>query len=110
MSTSHSNGKIVLVTGAGTGFGRLTVERLAAAGYHVIATLREVTARNAATAESLREWARTQGHSIKNIKMDVSSDASVEGAIKDILARRRRRGGGGGGAGRGGGGGGGAGS
>ena len=38
---------VVLITGASTGFGRVTAERLARRGFQVFATMRDVAGRNA---------------------------------------------------------------
>lgn len=70
----------ILVTGSATGFGRLTVELLSAAGHRVFATMRAVSDRNAAAAEALR---RLPGVSVA--ELDVSSDESVTGAVQLVL-------------------------
>lgn len=78
-----SNGKVVLITGAGTGFGRLSAETLANHGYTVFAGIREVDGRNAATAAELKAHASGRIHPVE---LDVTSDASVSAAIAEILS------------------------
>jgi len=73
--------KTILITGASTGFGHDTAETLTRAGHTVFASMREPQAKNREHAETLRE----QG--IKVVELDVSSDASVERAVKEVLAR-----------------------
>ena len=76
--------KTILITGASTGFGHDTAETLTRAGHTVFASMREPQAKNREHAETLRE----QG--IKVVELDVSSDASVERAVKEVLARASR--------------------
>jgi NAD(P)-dependent dehydrogenase (short-subunit alcohol dehydrogenase family) len=76
--------KTILITGTSTGFGRDTAETLARAGHRVFASMREPQAKNRAHAQELRK------QSIEVVELDVSSDASVERAVKDVLARSGR--------------------
>jgi len=76
--------KTILITGASTGFGRDTAETLARAGHSVFASMRDIKAKNHAHAEALRK----QG--IKVVELDVSDDASVEGAVRGVLASAGR--------------------
>ena len=72
--------KTVLITGASSGFGRTTVETLARAGHKVFASMRDPEAKNRSHAQELQQ----QG--IVVVELDISSDASVENAVKDVLA------------------------
>ena len=76
--------KTILITGASTGFGRDTAETLARAGHSVFASMRDPQAKNREHAEPLRE----QG--IEVVELDVSNDASVDRAVKEVLARAER--------------------
>ena len=71
--------KTIVITGASTGFGRLTAETLAHAGHRVLATMRDAKGRNRAHADALR------AQSIEVFELDVSDDASVERAVREIL-------------------------
>jgi NAD(P)-dependent dehydrogenase (short-subunit alcohol dehydrogenase family) len=73
--------KIILITGASSGFGRDTAETLAAAGHKVFAGIRDVAGRNLAVADALR----TKG--IEPVALDVTSDPSVNAAIAAVLAK-----------------------
>jgi NADP-dependent 3-hydroxy acid dehydrogenase YdfG len=75
--------KTILITGASTGFGRDTAETLARAGHTVFASMRDTRGKNRKHADELHK----QG--IKVIELDVSSDASVEKAIAEVLANAR---------------------
>jgi NAD(P)-dependent dehydrogenase (short-subunit alcohol dehydrogenase family) len=68
-----------VVTGAGSGFGRLTAQTLARAGWRVYATLRDPAGRNAPAAGELR------AAGIAVVELDVTSDASVDAAAGVIL-------------------------
>ena len=74
----------ILITGASTGFGRDTAETLARAGHTVFASMRDPKGKNKNHAEALRKLG------IEVIELDVSSAASVDNAVKELLKRARR--------------------
>src|SRR5258708_10576036 len=76
--------KIILITGASTGFGRDTAETLARAGHIVFASMRDPHGKNRKHAEELRK----QG--IEVVELDVSSDASVDRGVQEVLKRAKR--------------------
>jgi NADP-dependent 3-hydroxy acid dehydrogenase YdfG len=71
--------KIILITGASSGFGRTTAETLAGAGHKVFASMRDPDTKNRDHAQGLRQ------QSIAVVELDISSDASVEHAVKEVL-------------------------
>ena len=73
------SGRVVLVTGASTGIGRLCAERLAASGWRVFGA-----ARSAGVIES------APGSNLDWLPMDVTDDVSVQTAIDTILAQTGR--------------------
>ncbi|MCG8466587.1 MAG: SDR family oxidoreductase [Gemmatimonadetes bacterium] len=76
--------KRILITGCSSGFGLDATKTLARKGHHVYATMRAVDGRNARTAEELSALAESEGVSITVHDMDVTSDASVEGAVSQM--------------------------
>jgi NAD(P)-dependent dehydrogenase (short-subunit alcohol dehydrogenase family) len=76
--------KTILITGASTGFGHDTAETLSRAGHTVFASMRDPQAKNREHAKTLRK----QG--IDVVELDVSSDDSVDRAVKEVLARAPR--------------------
>jgi NADP-dependent 3-hydroxy acid dehydrogenase YdfG len=76
--------KIILITGASTGFGRNTAETLARAGHRVFATMRDIAGRNRGHADALR------GQKISVVELDVTDDGSVDRAIASVLKEAGR--------------------
>src|SRR5215216_5821415 len=68
--------KIALVTGASSGIGQATAERLAKAGYKVYGTS--------------RRGARAGKQSFEILSLDVTSDESVEAAVSEVMRRDGR--------------------
>ena len=65
------NKKIALVTGASSGIGAATAQRLAQAGYTVYGTS--------------RRGAQAGADGITRLALDVTSDASVAAAVADVI-------------------------
>ena len=58
---------------------------LATQGHRVYASMRGVEGKNADAAQRLREWAAQTKAALNVVELDVSSDASVDAAIKHII-------------------------
>lgn len=80
-----NEGKVVLVTGASTGFGRLIAETLARKNYRVVATMRELKGRNAGAARELEELAKRESLTLQPLELDVTDDVSVERAVSKAV-------------------------
>ncbi|MCY1043220.1 SDR family oxidoreductase [Corallococcus sp. bb12-1] len=76
---------IALVTGTSTGIGLSTAVLLAKQGFEVVATLRDST-----RAEALKARAASEGVRLHVRTLDVSSDASVQACVKDVLQAHGR--------------------
>jgi NAD(P)-dependent dehydrogenase (short-subunit alcohol dehydrogenase family) len=82
--------KVILVTGASSGFGAMTVRALADAKHIVYAGMRDIGGRNAQAAAAAGRYADAHAVTLRPIEMDVSEQASVDGAMAAILAEARR--------------------
>jgi len=73
---TKTEAKIALVTGASSGIGEATAERLAKAGYKVYGTSRRA--------------AEASKRSFEMLPLDVTSDESVEAAVSEVMRRHGR--------------------
>ena len=74
--------EVVLITGASTGFGRLTARTLANSGYIVYAGHHRLTA---AAEEEARSFCTENKCDLRPVEMDVISDTSIAAAVKKII-------------------------
>jgi NAD(P)-dependent dehydrogenase (short-subunit alcohol dehydrogenase family) len=81
---------IILITGAGSGIGKLSAQALALAGHTVYATMRDIDGRNAARAAEARDWARTHGADLRPLELDVLSQVSCDAAVAAVVAEQGR--------------------
>jgi NAD(P)-dependent dehydrogenase (short-subunit alcohol dehydrogenase family) len=79
--------EVVVVTGAATGFGRLTAESLARRGYRVVATMREPDGRNAPACAGLASAASDEGLALRVAELDVADPASAARLVAEVLER-----------------------
>ncbi len=77
---------VILITGAATGIGNLTVRSLAADGHVVYASMRNLAGRNAEHARELLDLAQHDGVDIRVVELDVQSQESADAAVQAILA------------------------
>jgi NAD(P)-dependent dehydrogenase (short-subunit alcohol dehydrogenase family) len=82
--------KVVVVTGASSGFGALTVRDLAAAGHIVYAGIRDTSGRNRPAVDQTHLWAAEHGAVLRAVEMNVTDQRSVDTAINTVIAEAGR--------------------
>ncbi|WP_369231545.1 SDR family oxidoreductase [Streptomyces sp. R21] len=82
--------KVVVVTGAASGFGALTVRELARAGHTVYAGMRALGTRNASAAAELTSFAEEHQVRAHPLELDVLSQESADAAIDRIITEQGR--------------------
>ncbi|HEY1777254.1 MAG TPA: SDR family oxidoreductase [Solirubrobacteraceae bacterium] len=80
-----TDGQVVVVTGAASGFGRLTAETLARRGFRVVAAMRDSQARNAPAREALERFAAHEVLSLRVLELDVAAVDGAQRAVDDVL-------------------------
>ncbi|MFD9699750.1 SDR family NAD(P)-dependent oxidoreductase [Lentzea sp. NPDC059081] len=81
-------GKVIVVTGASSGFGALAVRQLAIAGHTVYAGMRATADRNAAAVAELSAFGAEEGVDVHAVELDVQSQESADAAIATIVAEQ----------------------
>lgn len=77
-------GKIVLIPGSSTGFGREAAETLARRGYTVFASMRDCSGKNVAHKTALEELAKQEKLALFVGEVDVASEDSVNAAVEQV--------------------------
>jgi NADP-dependent 3-hydroxy acid dehydrogenase YdfG len=63
--------KVIVITGASSGFGRLSANALAKAGHTVYASMRDTAGRNAPQVETAAKFAKENKVDLRTIELDV---------------------------------------
>jgi len=82
--------KIVLITGASSGFGRLTAEAIAKAGHIVYGSMRQTATRNAPAVEQMAKFSQQNHADLRPLELDVQSEDSVDAAVAKVIAEQGR--------------------
>ncbi|MFG2794123.1 SDR family oxidoreductase [Streptomyces sp. NPDC048419] len=85
-----SDSKVILVTGASSGFGALTVRALAGRGHTVYAGMRALDTRNARAAADLAAHADEHGVDLRAVELDVTRQDSADAAVARIVDEQGR--------------------
>jgi NAD(P)-dependent dehydrogenase (short-subunit alcohol dehydrogenase family) len=82
--------KIVVVTGASSGFGRLAANAIARSGHIVYASMRETAGRNAPQVADVQKYSRDNDVDLRALELDVGSQESVDAGIAKVIAAHDR--------------------
>ncbi|MFE9766108.1 SDR family NAD(P)-dependent oxidoreductase [Streptomyces sp. NPDC005808] len=82
--------KVIVITGAGSGFGALSARALARAGHTVYAAMRDVAGRNADRVTEAAAYAAEHEVDLRTVELDVLSQESADAAVATILAEAGR--------------------
>ena len=82
--------KVVLITGASSGFGRLTAEAIARAGHTVYGSMRHTATRNAPVAQEMEKFSQSHHVDLRALELDVQSQDSVDAAVARVIAEQGR--------------------
>jgi NAD(P)-dependent dehydrogenase (short-subunit alcohol dehydrogenase family) len=82
--------KVIVITGASSGFGALMGRALALAGHTVYASMRDTQGRNATQVEAAKQFAAQNNVDLRTIELDVASQPSADAAIANIITENGR--------------------
>lgn len=82
--------KVIVVTGASSGFGRLAAEALSKAGHIVYASMRATAGRNAPVVAQMAEFSASNGVELRTVELDVQSQDSVDAGVARVMAESGR--------------------
>src|SRR5262245_51522091 len=78
----------VLITGTSSGIGRVTTKVLATRGWHVFATMRDMTKKG--MLEAALDRAKLGGK-VEILQLDVSDERSIYAAVAEVTTRTRNK-------------------
>jgi NAD(P)-dependent dehydrogenase (short-subunit alcohol dehydrogenase family) len=82
--------KVIIVTGASSGFGRLAANALAAGGNIVYASMRDTRGRNAPQVQDVEAYASAESVDLRPLELDVASQDSVNAAVAEVIGDNGR--------------------
>ncbi|MES2740138.1 MAG: SDR family NAD(P)-dependent oxidoreductase [Pseudomonadota bacterium] len=81
---------VILISGASSGFGRLSAEALAKAGHTVYASMRETEGKNKDKVADMARFAAEHDVHLRALELDVGSETSVNAAVRQVIANHGR--------------------
>jgi NAD(P)-dependent dehydrogenase (short-subunit alcohol dehydrogenase family) len=85
-----SEKKVIVITGAGSGFGRLAAIELARAGHKVYASMRDLVGHSKDKAEGIQAIARDEKVDLQPLELDVRYEPSCRSAADYVIAAAGR--------------------
>ena len=82
--------KVILVTGASSGFGRMIARDLAHAGHTAYASMRDTAGKNAPSAAESDDYAREHSIDLRTVELDVQDEGSIAVAVERIVREHGR--------------------
>src|SRR6266436_6066518 len=82
--------KVIVITGASSGFGALAARALARAGHTVYASMRETAGRNAPEVAKIAAFSKENGVDLRTVELDVLSQDSVDAAVTKVIEESGR--------------------
>jgi NAD(P)-dependent dehydrogenase (short-subunit alcohol dehydrogenase family) len=82
--------KIIIVSGASSGFGAMTARALADAGHTVYAGMRDTTGHNTLAVADANDYAQKHSVGLRTVELDVSDQNSVDTAVSEVIAEAGR--------------------
>jgi NAD(P)-dependent dehydrogenase (short-subunit alcohol dehydrogenase family) len=82
--------KVIVITGASSGFGALAARALAKAGHVVYASMRDTKGRNTSQVEAANRFAQENQVDLRTVELDVQSQDSADAAIAQIVRENGR--------------------
>ncbi|MCX4679706.1 SDR family NAD(P)-dependent oxidoreductase [Streptomyces sp. NBC_01433] len=82
--------KVIVITGAGSGFGALAARALARSGHIVYAAMRNTNTRNAGRVAEAAAYATEHGVDLRTVELDVLSQESADTAISAVITEAGR--------------------
>lgn len=82
--------KIIVISGASSGFGALSARALADQGHTVYAGMRNTAGRNAPAVQAAQQYAGDNGVDLRPLEMDVASTESVQTSINTVIDEQSR--------------------
>jgi NAD(P)-dependent dehydrogenase (short-subunit alcohol dehydrogenase family) len=82
--------RVILITGASSGFGAMSARALADAGHVVYASMRDTGGRNAPQVAAVNAYASERGVRLHAIELDVQSQPSADAALERVIGEQGR--------------------